>query len=44
MLAPASARKQLNDLADEPATRITVAYCADPRDALLKAAYRVNHA
>jgi ATP-dependent Lon protease len=36
VLVPVSARKQLNDLPDELATRITVSYYADPRDALLK--------
>jgi ATP-dependent Lon protease len=37
VLVPVSARKQLNDLPDELATRITVSYYADSRDALLKA-------
>jgi ATP-dependent Lon protease len=37
VLVPVSARKQLNELPDDLATRITVSYYADPRDALLKA-------
>ena len=37
VLVPVSARKQLNDLPDDLATRITVSYYSDPRDALLKA-------
>jgi ATP-dependent Lon protease len=34
---PISARKQLFDLPDELATRVTVVYYADAKDALLKA-------
>ena len=37
LLIPVSARKQLNDLSDDMATRISILYYADARDALLKA-------
>src|SRR5262245_36118853 len=37
ILMPVSTRKQLNDLPDDLATKITVLYYADARDALLKA-------
>jgi len=36
LLMPVSARKQLNDLPDDLATKITVIYYGDPRDALVK--------
>ena len=36
MLMPVSARRQLNDLPDDLATKITVIYYSDPRDALIK--------
>jgi ATP-dependent Lon protease len=37
LLIPISARRQLNDLSDEMATKISVLYYADAREALLKA-------
>jgi len=37
ILMPVSARKQLFDMPDELATKITVVYYADAKDALLKA-------
>jgi len=37
ILIPVSARKQLFDMPDELATKITVVYYADAKDALLKA-------
>ena len=37
LLVPISARKQLNDLSDETAARLTLLYYTDARDALLKA-------
>lgn len=37
VLFPVSARRQLNDLSDEMAAKITVIYYVDVRDALLKA-------
>ena len=37
LLVPISARKQLNDLSDDVAARLTVLYYTDARDALLKA-------
>jgi len=37
LLLPISARKQLNDLSDEMATKISVLFYADAREALLKA-------
>lgn len=37
LLAPVSARRQLADLSDEMATRITIQYYTDTKDALLKA-------
>jgi len=37
ILMPISARRQLNDLSDEMATKISILYYADAREALLKA-------
>jgi ATP-dependent Lon protease len=37
LLVPISARKQLNDLSDEMAMRLSIVYYADAREALLKA-------
>jgi ATP-dependent Lon protease len=37
LLIPIAARKQLNDLSDEMAMKLTILYYADPREALLKA-------
>ena len=37
LLVPISARKQLNDLSDEMATKLTILYYFDAREALLKA-------
>ena len=37
VLIPVSSRRQLNDLSDDMATKVEVVYCADARDALLKA-------
>jgi ATP-dependent Lon protease len=37
ILLPVSARKQLNELPDELATKITISYYSDARDALMKA-------
>jgi ATP-dependent Lon protease len=37
LLLPVSARRQLNDLSDDMATKISVIFYADARDALLKA-------
>lgn len=37
LLMPISARKQLNDLSDEMATKLTILYYSDAREALLKA-------
>lgn len=37
ILVPISSRRQLNDLPDDLAARITINYYVDPRDALLKA-------
>jgi len=37
VLIPVSSRRQLNDLSDDMATKVDVVYCADARDALLKA-------
>jgi len=37
LLIPISARRQLNDLSDEMAAKITILYYTDARDALLKA-------
>jgi ATP-dependent Lon protease len=34
---PVATRKQLNDLPDEIATRVTIVYYSDARDALIKA-------
>lgn len=37
VLIPVTARKQLNDLPDDLATKINLFYYSDPRDALIKA-------
>jgi ATP-dependent Lon protease len=37
LLIPVSARRQLKDLSDEMATKITVLYYSDAREALVKA-------
>jgi ATP-dependent Lon protease len=37
LLLPVNARRQLNDLSDDLATRLTILYYADAREALLKA-------
>ena len=37
LLMPVSARKQLFDLSDDMATKITIQFYSDPREALLKA-------
>jgi len=37
LLAPISARRQLNDLSDDMATKISILYYADAKEALLKA-------
>jgi ATP-dependent Lon protease len=37
LLAPISARRQLNDLSDDMATKIVILYYTDVREALLKA-------
>jgi len=37
LLIPISARRQLNELSDEMAMRLTVLFYADAREALLKA-------
>ena len=37
LLVPISARRQLNDLSDEMATKISVLFYADAREALIKA-------
>lgn len=37
LLIPISARRQLNDLSDDMATRLTILYYADAREALIKA-------
>ena len=37
IIMPISARKQLYDMPDELATKVTVVYYADAKDALLKA-------
>ena len=37
LLVPISARKQLNDLSDDMATRLSIIYYEDAREALLKA-------
>jgi ATP-dependent Lon protease len=34
---PISARRQLNELSDEMATKISVLYYTEPREALIKA-------
>ena len=37
LLVPISARRQLNDLSDDIATKLSILYYADAREALLKA-------
>ena len=37
LLVPISARKPLNDLSDDMATKLSIIYYADAREALLKA-------
>ena len=37
MLVPISARKQLNDLSDDMATKLSMIYYADAKETLLKA-------
>ncbi len=37
LLIPISARRQLNDLSDEMATKLAVLYYSDTREALIKA-------
>jgi ATP-dependent Lon protease len=37
LLIPISARKQLNELSDEMATKISILFYADAREALIKA-------
>ncbi len=37
LLIPIASRRQLNDLSDEMAMRLSILYYADPREALLKA-------
>lgn len=37
LLVPISARKQLNDLSDDVATKLSIIYYSDAREALLKA-------
>jgi ATP-dependent Lon protease len=37
LLAPISARKQLNELSDEMATKLTILYYLDAQEALIKA-------
>jgi len=37
LLVPISARRQLNDLSDDMATRISLLYYSDAREALIKA-------
>jgi len=37
LLLPVSARRQLMDLSDEMATKVSIVFYADVRDALLKA-------
>ena len=37
LLAPISARRQLNELSDDMATRISILYYGDAREALAKA-------
>ena len=36
LLMPVSARRQLNDLSDEMATKLTVVFYSDAKDALVK--------
>ena len=37
LLVPIAARRQLNELSDEMATKLSILYYADAREALLKA-------
>jgi ATP-dependent Lon protease len=37
LLAPISARRQLNEPSDDMATKVSILYYADPREALAKA-------
>ncbi len=37
LLIPVSARRQLNDLSDEMATKLAILYYSDAREALVKA-------
>ena len=37
LLVPISGRRQLNDLSDDMATKLSILYYADAREALLKA-------
>ena len=37
LLIPISSRRQLNDLSDDMATKLSILYYADAREALLKA-------
>lgn len=37
MMLPVSARRQLSDVSDDVATRVSFLFYADPRDALNKA-------
>ena len=37
LLIPISARKQLNDLSDDMATKLSILYYVDAKEALLKA-------
>jgi ATP-dependent Lon protease len=37
LLIPIAARRQLNELSDDMAMKISILYYADPREALLKA-------
>ena len=37
LLMPISARRQLNDLSDDMATKLSIIYYADAKEALLKA-------
>ena len=44
LLAPISARRQLNELSDDMATKLSILYYADAREALVKSSGRVTHA
>jgi len=37
LLLPVASRRQMNEMSDELAARLTVIYYTDPRDAFLKA-------